>query len=137
MARFPKYKPTEETRRQVLAMTGMGLNQSQVSLLLKVDSKTLRKFYRWELDAGVHEANLRVAQSLYEMATRLKIPSAAMFWMRARAGWKDRDATSLEEPAEAIRFEWAPAMASLPQPANAAPTLEAERTEIVWDTNDP
>ena len=49
--------------------TGMGLDQNTISALLDVTPKTLRKFYRYELDTGAAKANLSVAKSLYGRAT--------------------------------------------------------------------
>lgn len=53
--------------------------------------KTLRKYFREELDRGVPEANYKVASSLYKRATGNDTP-AAIFWLKSRAGWKDRPA---------------------------------------------
>jgi hypothetical protein len=45
------------------------------------------------LDVGAIQANAAVAQSLFHMATRDKVPSAAIFWLKARAGWKETQVT--------------------------------------------
>jgi hypothetical protein len=90
-----RHEATPEHRRQVLAMTGYGLRQEDVAKLLKIDPKTLRQYYRHELDTGVSAANVRVAESLFNMAVRDKVPSAAIFWMKARAGWRERDVHDL------------------------------------------
>ena len=90
MARWPKYVATENHRRQVLTMAGFGIKHADIARVMRCDAKTLRKFYRDELDTGMTEANVRVAQSLFEMATKHKIPAAAIFWLKARAGWRDR-----------------------------------------------
>ena len=44
------------------------------------------------------EANLKVAQSLFQMATNGKNVAAAIFWMKARAGWREKndEASALE-----------------------------------------
>lgn len=36
------------------------------------------------------EANLKVAQSLFALATQGKNVAAAIFWMKARAGWREK-----------------------------------------------
>ncbi|MEO3475934.1 hypothetical protein AAFN86_29080, partial [Roseomonas sp. CAU 1739] len=36
------------------------------------------------------EANAKVAQSLFQMATQGKNVAAAIFWMKARAGWREK-----------------------------------------------
>jgi hypothetical protein len=78
-----------------MTMTGFGIIQDDIARWLAVDDKTLRKHYRRELDTGAIEANTRVAASLYAMATKDKIPAAAIFWLKARAGWKESQDVNL------------------------------------------
>jgi hypothetical protein len=85
----PQYQPTPEARRQVMTMTGFGIIQDDVARWLDIDKKTLRKHFRRELDTGSIEANTRVAASLYGMATKDKNVAAAIFWMKARAHWRE------------------------------------------------
>lgn len=51
--------------------------------------KTLRKYFRDELNQGASEANLTVAQALYKEAKAGNV-KAAIFWLASRAGWRDR-----------------------------------------------
>ena len=44
----------------------------------------------------VIEANVKVAQSLFQMATTGKNVAAAIFWMKARASWRDRPEHSIQ-----------------------------------------
>jgi len=39
-------------RRQVEAMAGYGVPEADIALVLRIDPKTLRKYYRAELDTG-------------------------------------------------------------------------------------
>ena len=71
-------------------MTAMGAKQEDIAARIGVRSpKTLRKHFRDELDQGASEANLAVAQSLFKAAKAGDV-KAAMFWLRYRAGWRDR-----------------------------------------------
>ena len=90
--------PTEEQRRLVRAMSGFGIPQEQIATHLEVDAKTLRKHFRAELDRGMTEANVKVAQSLFTMATSGKNVAAAIFWMKARAGWREKQSVELAGP---------------------------------------
>ena len=72
------------------AMAGLGLPQDQIALLAEMDPKTLRKHLRDELDRGMAEANVKIAQSLFNMATTGNNVAAAIFWMKARAGWREK-----------------------------------------------
>jgi transcriptional regulator with XRE-family HTH domain len=86
----PKLSPTEEQRRMVKTMKAMGATQEEVAGRIGVRSpKTLRKYFRKELDQGSSEANMTVAQALYNEAKGGDV-KAAMFWLKCRAGWRDR-----------------------------------------------
>ena len=84
------FVPTEEQRRTVRAMSGFGIPQADIATLLEIDDKTLRKHFRRELDRGSIEATVKVAQTLYQMATSGQNTAAAIFWMKARAGWREK-----------------------------------------------
>jgi len=64
-----RVRPTEETRRTVKAMAGVGVPHAQIAPYLRIDAKSLRKHYRDELDRGMIEANVKVAQTLFTLAT--------------------------------------------------------------------
>ena len=84
------FEPSQEQQRMARAMAGLGLPQEQIALLLDIDAKTLRKHLRHELDRGMAEANVKIAQSLFNMATTGNNVAAAIFWMKARAGWREK-----------------------------------------------
>ena len=84
------YCATEEQRRTVRAMAGYGVPHEGIATLLDIDPKTLRRHYRQELDRGAVEATAKVAQSLFQMATVEKSVATAIFWMKARAGWREK-----------------------------------------------
>lgn len=90
----PAYQPTERDRKQVKTLAGMGVPHEQLCKLIGVSKPTLEKHFRAELDTGLAEANAQVAQSLFKMATDKDRPNvaAAIFWMKAQAGWQDRPA---------------------------------------------
>ena len=73
----PKLNPTEDQRRMVKTMTAMGAKQEEVAMRIGVRSpKTLRKHFRKELDQGGSEANMTVAQALYNEAKGWRCKSA-------------------------------------------------------------
>ena len=86
-----RFEPSEEQRRLVRVMVGFGVRQDDIATHLKIDVKTLRRHFRRELDRGMVEANLKVAQSLFAMATSGNNVAAAIFWMKARAGWSEKE----------------------------------------------
>ena len=84
------YVPTDDQRRTVRAMAGSGMPQMDLGTFLDIDAKTLRKHFTRELEMGSIEATTKVAQSLFRMATEGKHVAAAIFWMKARAGWREK-----------------------------------------------
>ncbi len=84
------FEPTDEQRRTVRAMAGFGVPHEDIATLLEIDAKTLRKHFRRELDRGSIEATAKVAQTLFAMATSGQNVAAAIFWMKARAGWREK-----------------------------------------------
>ena len=90
MTQGSPFEPTDEQRRMVKGMAGYGVPQTDIAILLEVDAKTLRKHFRRELDRGSIEATAKVGQSLFRMATEGGSVAAAIFWMKARAGWREK-----------------------------------------------
>ena len=84
------FEPTEEQRRLVRALAGFGIVHDDIAKQVGCEPKTLRKHFREELDRGSVEATAKVAQSLFQMATTGKNVAAAIFWMKARAGWREK-----------------------------------------------
>jgi len=82
--------PSPEQRRLARAMDGLGLPKDQIGMLLEIDPKTLRKRFRDDLDRGMAEANVKIAQSLFNMSTTGGSVAVAIFWMKARAGWREK-----------------------------------------------
>jgi hypothetical protein len=87
---MPRYAPTEEQRRVVKTMAAYGIPQEAIARVVQCSEPTLRRAYRAELDTAVHEANARVAQCLYQQATTPGNVAASIFWLKARAGWREK-----------------------------------------------
>lgn len=84
------FEPTEEQRRLVRAFSGLGVTQEDLARHLSIDARTLRRHFQDEWDRGTLEVTAKVAQSLLQMATTGKNVAAAIFWMKARAGWREK-----------------------------------------------
>ena len=97
MAGRPQHEPSADQRRQVMAMAGYGVPESDIATVLEIDPKTLRKHYRTELDTRHIRGNSKVAESLYQKATGdgPAAVTAAIWWSKARMGWKETVATEL------------------------------------------
>jgi hypothetical protein len=86
----PQYVPTDEMRKQVELLSGIGVPLEQICTLAGVDRKTLSKHYRAEIDMGHAKANSRMAKRLFDIANSDSRDSltACIFWLKCRAGWK-------------------------------------------------
>lgn len=99
MAR-PRHQPDPMLRRQVEAMAGYGVPEADIADMIGIDPKTLRKHYRQELDQGHTKANIKVAENLFRKATGegREAVTAAIFWLKARAGWRETVQAELSGP---------------------------------------
>jgi hypothetical protein len=87
----PQHQPSEQTRRTVEAMAGFGIPQLDIARLIGVAPETLRLHYGQELDTGGIKANAAVAKNLFRIAqgTGREAVTACIFWLKARAGWRE------------------------------------------------
>lgn len=95
MARV-KFEPTEEQRENVELLAAVGTKHDLIARMITdpatgrhISDKTLRKYFRDELDLGLAKANAIVGQTLFQMASSGLDTGATCFWMKTRAGWKE------------------------------------------------
>jgi hypothetical protein len=74
-------------------LAGSGIRHETIQKVLDISESTLYRNYKEELDQGKDLANASVAFSLHQMAVygedaRAKV-TACIFWLKARAGWKE------------------------------------------------
>lgn len=85
----PQFTPTAEQRNLVKSLAAVGIPHEDIARKVGVRSpKTLRKYFRTELNEGATDANYSVAQSLYANAKTGNV-IAQIFWLKTRAGWKE------------------------------------------------
>ena len=90
MAQGKRHKPTEESRKIVKSLTAVGPTVQDIALKLHINVDTVRKYYKEELDVGRVDANFTIGSALYDNAKSGSVP-AQIFWLKARAGWKEVD----------------------------------------------
>lgn len=88
--RGKRLMPTDEQRRLVKAMASFGVPHDDIAVVVRCSPPTLRKRFREELDVATIEANARVAQCLYQQAVTPGNIAATIFWLKARAGWREK-----------------------------------------------
>ncbi len=82
------HRPDPSQRRQVEALAAYGIPEDNISRVIGVDPKTLRKHYRDELDLGETKANAQVAGFLFNAAKNGNV-TAQIFWLKTRAKWRE------------------------------------------------
>jgi hypothetical protein len=83
-----EHVPSDETRRLVESSSGLGLPHEQIGILVGIDDKTLRKYYRQELDMGKAKANGQIAKTLYSKAISGDTTSL-IWWTKAQMRWSE------------------------------------------------
>jgi hypothetical protein len=86
-----EHVPDRSTRKFVRRMIVAGVTRLVIAELLNIDDAILAAHYKVELQAH-HIANQRVAQVVFRKALAGDI-TAAIFWLKARANFRDRDQT--------------------------------------------
>jgi hypothetical protein len=85
----PPHAATDATRQTVQLHTMVGTTQADIARVLDIDEKTLRKYYRDELDLAKAKANATIGGALFNQA-KSGDTSAMIFWMKTQAGWRER-----------------------------------------------
>ena len=68
----PPHVPTAATRKQVLTLSGYGVPQVEIAQTIGISKPTLQAHYRAELDAGITQANAKVAEFFGEAPSNAK-----------------------------------------------------------------
>lgn len=87
----PPHQPTEKTRAEVSALVSFGNTQEEIASYIGINTDTLIKYYRDELDNSLVRANAKVAAKLFRKATDGDDLSAMIFWLKTRAKWREKD----------------------------------------------
>jgi len=109
--RKPPHQPTDALRQTVQMHAMVGTRQEIIADVLRIDEKTLRKYYRDELDLSKAKANATIGGALFNKAKGGDV-SAMIFWMKTQAGFKE--STSIEHtgpnggPIQTINSEMTP-----------------------------
>jgi hypothetical protein len=91
MSRRP-HDPTPSLRQLVQLHATIGTRHDTIARIVGIDAKTLRKYYREELDLAEAQANATIGGALFNKA-KSGDTAAMIFWMKTRAGWRETNHT--------------------------------------------
>ncbi len=89
-AGHPPFVPTDEERLQVESLSGVGLPQDQIAVLIRdgIHLNTLLKYFQKELKAGKAKANSKIGSTLFAKAMNGDT-TAAIFWAKTQMRWAE------------------------------------------------
>ena len=108
----PKRELSAEDRLKVSRMAAVGIPNYQIAFVMGMGVKKLRGACQKELKESAVEANYKVAETLYQMASSGTNTAASIFWAKTRCGFR----TGLP----ALSDTGAPTKQPTPPPAPAA-----------------
>ena len=82
------YSANQKDRDIITLMTASGIPQVNIGRCVGIDVKTMKKYYKTEMESSADIANAKVAQSLFNQAINGNT-SAAIWWTKSRMGWKE------------------------------------------------
>ena len=94
MSQGKEHIPSEDSRKLVKNLAAMGVRYVDIAHKLTINDETLRKHYREDLESGRIDANAQIANTLFQQAKKGNM-TAAIFWLKTRAGWKETNVTEL------------------------------------------
>lgn len=92
------HKPTEENRKLIRNLAGIGVPIKMISDQIGISEHTLRKHYDDDIDMGQAKATTAVAKRLYDiaMSDSKEALSACIFWLKCRARWSTLDGPEVQ-----------------------------------------
>ena len=83
-----EHVPTDEKRAIVRALAKYGVRQHDIAVQIGINTVTLAKYYRAELDAGMAEAAEGLAKTAYQMAMDGDV-RMMIFLLKTRLGYRE------------------------------------------------
>ena len=97
--------PTDRSRKTVLALRAYGAKHEDIATVLDISADTLVRHYKIELERGLIDANAKVAENLFRIATSNEktAVAAAIFWLKCRAKWRSSEVDDVLKELDTLR----------------------------------
>ena len=83
------WTPTETEKATAMTMAAVGVTREQIAMFFGVTRDCLRRELGEELNRAEVQAVAKVASTLYRRATEGNDLGAAIFYLKARGGWRE------------------------------------------------
>jgi hypothetical protein len=92
------HEPTDENRRLISTLCGIGVPQKMIAAQIGIDEKTLKKYYDDDMSKGRAKATSQIAKRLYDiaMSDSKEALTACIFWLKCRANWSTLDGPEVQ-----------------------------------------
>jgi hypothetical protein len=92
----PPFKPTDDDRKTVELMCSVGIPHEGIALCIRdgIDDKTLRKYFRKELDTAAIVAHAKVGGTIFNAAIKGQAWACSLY-ARTKMGWKETSVSEL------------------------------------------
>ena len=115
-----------------MALCVNGIAQSRIAAHIGIDAKTMRKFYRRELDLGTERANAEVTANLFRIASTgsdAAAVAAAKYWLGCKARWRDVSRHEVDVPSNRGGISGVLKQCGLDEPEGSARERIAKRLD--------
>jgi hypothetical protein len=126
------HEPSDKFRDIIVALCVNGIPQARIAAHIGIDAKTMRKFYRRELDLGTERANAEVTANVFRIASTapMRRPSPQRnIGSAARVGWRDVSRHEVDVPSNAGGISGLLKQCGLDEPESIARELIAKRLD--------
>jgi hypothetical protein len=101
----PGFRPTPYQAREVSVMACLGLDASDIALVLNIEERLLKTYYSRELKVSHNIANAMVARVALQMALSGRSPDMTKFWLKSRAKWKETHAVEFNDVSDKAELD--------------------------------
>lgn len=82
---------TDESSKLVAELASFGITHFEIATHLRIDERTLKRRYEYELKDGTTQANMKVARVLFKKAVVDEDTACCIFWLKTRGKWRDKE----------------------------------------------
>ena len=93
---------TDENANMVRQLSGLGIPHAQICAILDISKPSLYKYYEKELLNGKAQANAKISENLFKIATGTgrEAVTACIFWLKTQCQWNEKHILEVKDGTE-------------------------------------